>query len=269
MQSSSAYGALAPFDARKLFRSGAFAGHTSGISMGHVQANIVILPSKPAVDFRRFCARNPKSCPLIGISEVGDVGLDQLGADIDMRTDLPAYKIYRHGRLESETKDVSALWQDDFIIFAIGCSFSFEEGLLAAGIPVRHIETQTNVPMYRTNIATVPSGAFGGPVVVSMRPLLPDDIKRAVEVTGRFEYAHGAPLHWGDPAEIGIVDLDHPDFGDPPQIGEGEIPVFWACGVTPQAAIEHAKPDIAITHAPGSMLITDLPSDNPPPLIGE
>jgi len=268
MQQSTIYNDLSPRDARALFRSGTFAGHTSGISAGHIQANIVILPSIPALDFHQFCIRNPRSCPLIGLSKSGEVGLNDLGVDIDMRTDLPAYRVYRHGKLDKETQDISALWQKDFITFAIGCSFSFEEGLMVAGLPVRHIETGNNVPMYRTNIPAESAGIFGGCVVVSMRPFLRVNIDRVVEVTGRFEYAHGAPLHWGDPIEIGIANLSYPDFGDPPHMKEDEIPVFWACGVTPQVAIEQAKPEIAITHAPGSMLITDLASDTPQPNLG-
>jgi uncharacterized protein YcsI (UPF0317 family) len=260
---------LSPLDARKLFRSGAFTGPTSGISMGHVQANIVILPYEPASQFVRFCVRNSRCCPLIGVSEAGGIGLDALGADIDMRSDLPKYRIYRHGKLDREAQDISQYWRDDFVIFAIGCSFSFEEGMLSAGLPVRHIETGSIVPMYRTNLPTEPAGAFGGPYVVSMRPLPPADVERAVEVTSRFPYAHGAPVHWGNPSEIGITDLACPDFGDPPQMTSGEVPVFWACGVTPQVAVEQAKPEIAITHAPGSMLITDLPSDSPPALISD
>jgi uncharacterized protein YcsI (UPF0317 family) len=202
---------LSPLDARKLFRSGAFTGPTSGISMGHVQANIVILPYEPASQFVRFCVRNSRCCPLIGVSEAGGIGLDALGADIDMRSDLPKYRIYRHGKLDREAQDISQYWRDDFVIFAIGCSFSFEEGMLSAGLPVRHIETGSIVPMYRTNLPTEPAGAFGGPYVVSMRPLPPADVERAVEVTSRFPYAHGAPVHWGNPSEIGITDLACPE----------------------------------------------------------
>lgn len=262
------YGAITPADARGLFRRGEYSSHTSGIALGHIQTNIVILPAEPARDFLDFCRKNPRPCPLIGMADPGDPALPGLGADIDMRTDLPAYRVYRHGQLESETTDITALWRDDLITFAIGCSFSFEEGLLAAGIPVRHIETGTNVPMYRSSIQTESAGAFSGPVVVSMRPVAPENFERTVEITSRYDYAHGAPVHRGDPSEIGIADLSHPDFGDPPAIQSNEVPVFWACGVTPQVALEHARPEIAITHAPGSMLITDLASENPPALVG-
>ena len=212
-------GAITPAEARGLFRRGEYQDHTSGFALGHIQTNIVILPSGPARDFLEFCAKNPRPCPLIGMADAGNPALPGLGADIDMRSDLPAYRIYRHGRLDTEVTDVTALWRDDFVTFAIGCSFSFEEGLLAAGIPVRHIETGTNVPMYRSSIQTEPAGAFGGPMVVSMRPVSLENLERAAEITGRYDYAHGAPVHQGDPAEIGIPDLARPDFGDPPTSG--------------------------------------------------
>ncbi len=261
------YSGITPVQARGLFRSGAYSSHTSGIALGHIQTNIVILPAGPARDFLQFCTKNPRPCPLIGMADPGDPALPGLGADIDMRTDLPAYRVYRNGRLDTETTDITALWRDDFVTFAIGCSFSFEEGLLAAGIPVRHIETGTNVPMYRCSIQAEPAGAFSGPIVVSMRPVSRENLERAADITGRYDYAHGAPVHQGDPSEIGIADLARPDYGDPPSIRPDEVPVFWACGVTPQVALEQARPEIAITHAPGSMLITDLASDRPPARI--
>lgn len=249
-----------PGAARRLIRSGAYAGQTAGMAMGYLQGNIVILPAAFALAFAAFCHRNPKPCPLVAMSDPGEPRLPALGADIDIRCDVPRYNVYRGGELAEQVTDLHGLWRDDFVTFVLGCSFSFEEALLEAGIPVRHIERNETVAMYRTGIATVPAGPFGGGMVVSMRPLTPPDAIRAIEITSRFPAAHGAPVHLGDPAAIGITCLDRPDWGDPPEIRPGEIPVFWACGVTPQAAVQAARPPICITHCPGSMLITDRKS---------
>ncbi len=246
-----------PGAARRLIRSGAYAGQTAGMAMGYLQGNIVILPAAFALAFAAFCHRNPKPCPLVAMSDPGEPRLPALGADIDIRCDVPRYNVYRDGELAEQVTDLHGLWRDDLVTFVLGCSFSFEEALLEAGIPVRHIERNETVAMYRTGIATVPAGPFGGGMVVSMRPLTPPDAIRAIEITSRFPAAHGAPVHLGDPAAIGITCLDRPDWGDPPEIRPGEIPVFWACGVTPQAAVQAARPPICITHCPGSMLITD------------
>lgn len=243
---------------RAAIRAGLHAGPTAGLAPGHVQGNLVILPQDWANEFLRFCQANPKPCPLLAVSEVGDPMLPTLGADIDIRTDVPRYRIYREGELADEPTDIAALWRDDFVTFVIGCSFSFEEALLAAGMPVRHIQMNRNVPMYRTSLPCVPAGRFRGDLVVSMRPLAPADAIRAVQITSRFPSVHGAPVHLGAPERIGIADIDRPDYGDAVEIGDGELPVFWACGVTPQVAIRNARPPIAITHSPGMMLITDL-----------
>ncbi len=243
---------------RAPIRAGIHTGQTAGLAPGHVQGNLVILPADWANDFLRFCQANPKPCPLLAVSEVGDPMLPTLGADIDIRTDVPRYRVYRDGELADEPTDIAALWRGDFVTFVIGCSFSFEEALLAAGVPVRHIQMNRNVPMYRTTMPCVPAGRFKGDLVVSMRPLTPADAIRAVQITSRFPSVHGAPVHIGMPGQIGIGDITQPDFGDPVDIAEGEVPVFWACGVTPQVAIRNARPPIAITHSPGTMLITDL-----------
>ncbi|MGI9423752.1 MAG: putative hydro-lyase [Hyphomicrobiaceae bacterium] len=245
--------------ARLQARQRELTGQTSGYAPGMVQGNLAILPKQFASDFLRFCHFNPKPCPLIGMSEAGDPSLPMLGADIDIRTDVPRYRVFEHGEcVDDACYDITDLWRDDLVAFVLGCSFSFEEAILEAGLPLRHIERGVNVAMYRTGIMTTPSGPFSGPLVVSMRPFKPADAIRAVQITTRFPQVHGAPIHFGDPQAIGIADINQPDWGPPPEIQDGEVPVFWACGVTPQAIIEQAKPPFSITHYPGSMLITDL-----------
>jgi uncharacterized protein YcsI (UPF0317 family) len=243
--------------ARQAARSGALTGNTAGVALGYVQGNLVILPAAQAADFLRFAQRNPKPCPVIGMSEPGSRAIPELGADLDIATDLPRYRIWRRGELVEEPASIETVWRDDLVTFVIGCSFTFEESLLAAGVPIRHLTCGVNVPMFRTSIATNPAGPFHGPLVVTMRPMPPADAIRAVQITSRFPAVHGAPIHIGLPELIGISDLSKPDYGDPVEIGADELPVFWACGVTPQAAIAAAKPEFAITHAPGSMLVTD------------
>ena len=243
---------------RQACRSGALRTHTSGLASAHVQGNLVILPRAYAADFLRFCQANPKPCPLLGVSEAGDPALPALGEDIDIRTDLPRYRVWRDGELVDEPTDVRALWNDDLVSFVIGCSFTFEHALMAEGIALRHVEQGRNVAMYRTSVATTPAGPFHGPMVVSMRPLKAKATIRAIQVTSRFPDVHGAPVHLGDPSLIGIADLAKPDYGDPVDVMPDELPVFWACGVTPQAALAQARPEFCITHAPGAMLITDL-----------
>ena len=243
---------------RLRIRASGFTGPTSGLAPGNVQANLVILPQALANDFLRFAQANPKPCPVLAVSEPGDPRFPALARDLDIRTDLPRYRVWRHGELVEEPTDIGHVWRDDLVSFAIGCSFSFEEALIEDGIEVRHIACGRNVPMYRTSILCVPAGVFHGPLVVSMRPLRPADAIRAVQITSRFPSVHGAPVHLGMPEQIGIADIDNPDYGDAVPVGRDELPVFWACGVTPQAAIAAVKPAFCITHAPGSMLITDL-----------
>ena len=223
-----------------------------------MQGNVVILPKALADDFLRYCQLNPKPCPVLAVSQPGDPMLPKLGADIDIRTDVPRYRVWRRGELIDEPTDLRALWRDDLVTFVIGCSFSFEQALLDAGLSLRHVDQNRNVAMYRTNIATEAAGPFHGPMVVSMRPLKAKAAIRAIQVTSRFPDVHGAPVHLGDPSLIGIADLSQPDYGDAVDVMPDELPVFWACGVTPQAAIAQAKPEFCITHAPGAMLITDL-----------
>jgi uncharacterized protein YcsI (UPF0317 family) len=243
---------------RLRIRTGVFTGPTSGLAPGHVQANLVILPQALAGDFLRFAVANPKPCPILAVAEPGDPRVPTLGGELDIRTDLPRYRVWRDGELVAEPTDITDFWRDDLVSFAIGCSFSFEEALIEAGIEVRHIARGCNVPMYRTNIRCVPAGVFSGPMVVSMRPLKPADAIRAVQITSRFPSVHGAPVHLGLPQAIGIADIGKPDYGDAVPVAADELPVFWACGVTPQAVIAQARPAFCITHAPGSMLITDL-----------
>jgi uncharacterized protein YcsI (UPF0317 family) len=247
---------------RGRIRAGAFTGPTAGLAAGNVQANLVILPIAQAHDFLRFAQANPKPCPVLAVSEPGDPRLPSLGEDLDIRTDLPKYRVWRHGELIEEPFEIAHVWCDDLVSFALGCSFSFEQALVEEGIELRHMTCGSNVPMYRTNIRCMPAGPFAGPLVVSMRPLAPAAAIRAIQITSRFPSVHGAPVHIGLPEAIGIKDLSQPDYGDGVPVGSGELPVFWACGVTPQAVIAEAKPEFCITHAPGSMLITDLLNTN-------
>jgi len=242
---------------RLAIRRNAYSGPTSGLAPGFVQANLAILPQALAQDFLQFCQRNPKPCPLIGVSAPGDPSVPSLGEDLDIRTDLQRYRVWRNGALVAEPHDIVEYWRDDLVTFAIGCSFSFEQALLDDGIELRHVTCGCTVPMFRTSLETVPAGMFHGPLVVSMRPMKPADAIRAVQITTRFPSVHGAPVHLGKPEMIGITDITKPDWGDAVPIGEDEIPVFWACGVTPQSVIMAAKPEFCITHFPGAMLVTD------------
>jgi uncharacterized protein YcsI (UPF0317 family) len=247
-----------PTAVRAAIRAGDWTAPTAGLAPGRVQANLVVLPQRDAYDFLRFCVANPRPCPVLEVTEAGSPEPVQAAPGADLRTDVPRYRVFRDGELSDEVDDVGALWRDDLVAFLIGCSFTFERALLAAGLPVRHVEEGVNVPMYRTNIACRPAGAFSGPMVVSMRPFAPAQALRAVQVTSRYPTVHGAPVHLGAPEAIGIADLDHPHYGDPVTIRRGEVPVFWACGVTPQAAAAAARPELMITHAPGHMFVTDL-----------
>ena len=245
-------------EVRLAARAGKLDGPTAGLAMGHVQANLVIVPRELAFDFLLFCQRNPKPCPLLDVTEAGSPEPRLVAPGADLRTDLPRYRVYRNGELIDEPADLARWWRADLVGFLLGCSFTFESALLQAGVPVRHIEQNCNVPMFRTGIACRPAGVFHGPMVVSMRPLTPAQAITATRVCGRFPRAHGVPIHFGDPAAIGIKDVHKPDFGDPVTIRSGEEPVFWACGVTPQAVAMQARPPFLITHKPGHMFVTDL-----------
>jgi uncharacterized protein YcsI (UPF0317 family) len=245
---------LSPAQARALFRAG-LRVPTSGYSPGYAQANLISLPKDLAFDFLLFAQRNPKACPVLDVTEPGEASASLF--DGDLRTDLPAYRVYRGGEFTEERQDVTDLWRDDLVSFLIGCSFTFETPLLEAGVPVRHIEAGTNVAMYETNRACRPAGRFSGPLVVSMRPIPAAQVADAVRITSRYPAVHGAPVHVGDPSALGISDLARPDYGDAVEVREGEVPVFWACGVTPQAAVMASAPEFAIGHAPGHMAVTD------------
>jgi uncharacterized protein YcsI (UPF0317 family) len=243
---------------RDACRRGGWTEQTSGLAAGFAQANLVVLPKSWADEFLLFCQRNPKPCPLLDVTEPGEYTPQRAAADADLRTDLPRYRVWENGELVDEPTDIRELWRDDLTAFVIGCSFTFESALLRAGVPVRHIELGKNVSMFKTNIPCQSAGRFHGPMTVSMRPMSSADAIRAVQITSRYPAVHGAPIHLGFPEQIGIDDISRPDFGDAVPIEDGELPVFWACGVTPQAVLMAAKPPFAITHSPGCMLVTDL-----------
>ncbi|GHS87292.1 DUF1445 domain-containing protein [Synergistales bacterium] len=244
-------------EVRQLIREGKWTAPTSGVSLGHAQANMIILPKDWAYDFLLYATRNPKPCPILDVTEVGSPEPKLIAPGADVRTDLPKYRIWKNGELVGEPTDIKAEWRDDLVAFMIGCSFSFESALLQAGIGIRHIEEDRNVPMYLTSVPCIPAGRFSGNTVMSMRPVPYNQVVKAVTCTARFPSVHGAPLHVGNPAAIGVKDINKPEFGEAVTIKDGEVPVFWACGVTPQAMVMQSKPPFAITHAPGHMFIAD------------
>ncbi|MEO1491601.1 MAG: putative hydro-lyase [Pseudomonadota bacterium] len=242
---------------RPHIRSGTYTGQTAGFAPGNLQANLAVLGDGYAEDFHEFCRQNPQPCPLVGVSGRGDPIMHDLG-DIDIRTDIPSYNVYRHGALDGAVPDISDLWGEDMVAFALGCSFTFERALAEAGIRMKHIEMNRTVPMWATTIELTPVGPFSGGMVVSMRPIPRDQVDLAIEVTSAYPHAHGAPVHVGDPAAIGVRDIDSPDWGEPAVFGPDDVPVFWACGVTPQNVLTQARPPLCITHTPGRMLVTDV-----------
>ena len=251
-----------PVELRALMRNGELVQPTAGMAPGYVQTNLAVLPRDLAFDFLLFCQRNPRPCPLLEVVEDGSTEPIRMAPGADLSRDLPRYRVYRNGELTAEVEDASEFWRDDLVSFLLGCSFTFEDALIRAGVPVRHIEAGTNVPMFITNIQTTPAGVFSGPMVVTMRPIPEEKIVRAIQVTSRFPAVHGAPIHVGDPDAIGISDLTRPDLGDPVEIRAGEMPVFWACGVTPQAVVMSCKPPLLIAHAPGHMFVTDAKDED-------
>ena len=254
------YSDLAPQEVRRQIRDGKIPYPTAGMCAGYAQANLVILSAAWADDFAEFARQNPAACPVLEVVR-GTPFTRRMATDGDIVRDIPRYRIYRSGELAEEVEDASAYWSKDSVGFLIGCSFSFEEALMRAGISMRHIDRGCNVSMYKTNLQTRAVGAFRGPMVCSMRPMKPEQARLAAEITARMPNVHGAPVHIGDPAQIGIADLSKPDYGDPVPLEPGEVPVFWPCGVTPQAALENARPELAVTHAPGYMFITDIRND--------
>ncbi len=250
---------LTPEDVRLACRAGQVTEPTSGFAPAFAQANLVVLPRREADDFLRFCQLNPKPCPVLDVTAPGSPEPVKTAPGADVRTDLPYYRVYRHGELIETRTDVVDLWRDDLVSFLLGCSYTFEGPLLDAGVPVRHLAHGRNVPMYRTNQQCEPAGMFAGPLVVSCRPIPAAQVDLAYEVSGRYPAVHGAPVHAGDPAALGIANLSQPAWGDPPVVEEGDVPVFWACGVTPQAVAIASQPEFMITHAPGYMFVTDVP----------
>lgn len=254
------YSDMKPSEVRQLIREGKIDFQTSGMCNGYAQANMAVLPKDLAFDFLLFTQRNQKPCPVLDVTEPGSPIPRLIAPNADLRYDIPRYRIYKKGELTDEVTNLDKYWRDDLVAFLLGCSFSFEGPMLDAGLDVRHITDNHNVPMYITNIECVPAGVFHGPMVVSMRPMKPKDAVRAVQVTSRMPFVHGAPIHFGDPEAIGIKDITKPDFGEASVIKPGEVPVFWACGVTPQAVAMAVKPEFMITHAPGHMFISDVPN---------
>jgi uncharacterized protein YcsI (UPF0317 family) len=247
-----------PSELRLAIRAGSYQAPTPGLVPGYAQANLVVLPKILAYDFLLFCQRNPKPCPVLEVTDIGNPEAYRSSPGSDLRFDIPKYRIYEYGELTGEVADIKDYWQKDSVGFLIGCSFTFEKALSNAKVPIRHIECGCNVPMYKTNIPCVTAGMFSGNMVVSMRPIPNAQIIRAVQVTSRYPSVHGAPIHIGDPGAIGIQNLHETDFGDPVPINDGETPVFWACGVTPQLIAMVSKPPLMITHAPGHMFVTDI-----------
>jgi uncharacterized protein YcsI (UPF0317 family) len=244
-------------EVRSRIRGGEHAGLTGGLARGYVQTNLVILPEDCALDFLKFCVRNPKPCPVLEVTDVGSPVPLSMAPEADLRTDVPRYRVYENGDLVDEPTDIRSYWREDLVSFLTGCSFTFERAMLDAGLNLAHLDQGRNVPMYVTGRECVPSGAFTGPMVVSMRPYRADEVPLAVAISGRYPTMHGAPVHVGDPDSLGVKDLNEPEFGDPVEIAEDQVPVFWACGVTPQAVAMKARPALMITHSPGHMFITD------------
>jgi uncharacterized protein YcsI (UPF0317 family) len=257
--SPSANHLVTPAHVREACRNGTHTGHTAGLAPNYAQANLVVLSGDLAYDFLLFCHRNPKPCPLLDVTDTGSADPIATAPGADIRTDLPGYRVYRNGELSEERNEISALWDDQMVGFLLGCSFTFEQALLDAGVPMRHHAAVTVVPMYRTSIPCTPAGRFHGQMVVSMRMIPESQVIRSVEVTARYPQVHGSPVHIGNPEAIGIPDLNQPDYGDPPISEPGDVPVFWACGVTPQAVAMQTRPELMITHAPGSMFVSDVP----------
>lgn len=253
-------GAATPPEIRAAIRAGQLRGTTAGLAPGHAQANLVVVEREWADDLARFCLRNPRPCPLLEVTRAGSPVPHRLADGADIRTDLPGYRVYRDGVAE-DAADLRAVWHDGLVAFLLGCSLSFEQALRAEGIPMRHIDLGRTVPMYVTTLECEPAGRLGGPMVVSMRPVAAGSIDRVVEISSRYPSAHGAPVHVGDPARIGIARLEQPDFGDAVPVEAGEVPVFWGCGVTPQVVLSRSGCRWFAGHRPGQMFVSDRADD--------
>lgn len=253
--------ALSPKDLRSRIRAGDWQTETIGLALGHLQANLAIVPLEDAFDFMRFCQRNPKPCPLITVTEPGDPSVPFFAEGADLRTDIPRYRVFVDGALTDEPYDVLDAWQSDSVGFLLGCSLTFEDALLQAGIPLRHLEHDRKIPVYVTDVECEPAGKFAGPMVVSLRGIPGHLVSKAAQLSARYPWGHGGPVHIGDPAALGIRDLDAVDFGEPPVLEPGDVPVFWGCGITPQLAAERAKPRYMITHYPEHMMVSDRRSE--------
>ncbi|MBR72356.1 MAG: DUF1445 domain-containing protein [Rhodospirillaceae bacterium] len=246
-----------PKDLRFACRQGSYKGPTSGHALGFIQTNLVILEDSDANEFETYCQKNSKACPILEVLKSGNTQPKKLAPDADISTDLPLYKIFKSGELSEELTNIKDIWQANFVTFLIGCSFSAEEALLKAGLTPKHLQSTGQVPMFVTNQPTKAAGKFYGPLVVSMRPYTRKDAKKAAKITKNYPMAHGGPIQIGDPESLGIIDINKPNYGNAVHLSDDEIPVFWACGVTPQEAIKRAKPSISITHSPGCMFVSD------------
>ncbi len=246
-----------PSTVRQLIRENKLNRSTTGIANGFIQANLVILKKDLATDFLLFCQRDPKPCPLLEVTDIGSYVPKRLAKKGDLRTDIGKYRIYKNGSLIKTVTDIVDIWEKDLVSFLLGCSVSFEDALVNNGIKMAH-QAGNPVPMYITNIQCIGAGVFKGPMVVSMRPIPEGQVKKAIDITSKYPETHGTPVHIGSPEKIGISKIDQPDYGKSVHIHPGEVPVFWACGVTPQIVAKQAKPNLMITHEPGYMFVTDL-----------
>ena len=243
---------------RMAVRRGEYTGLTTARAPGYVQANLVVLPQKQVADFLRFCELNAAACPVLGVSEPGSPCIPALAHDMDVRRDLPGYLIHRSGVATEEVSDITDVWRSDMVAVAIGCWFSMEDALAAAGVRLRHVELGIQGPLFKTSVQTRGAGIFGGPLVVSMRPFARESVDTVRQITSRFLRVHGAPIHEGDPSALGIANFGTPDFGEVLQPLPGEVPLYWPCGLTALVALENSGIEFFVTHAPGKMLVTDI-----------
>ncbi len=250
-----------PREIREAVRRGELTRTSRGMAPGYTQASLVIIESRFAYDFLVFAQRNPKPCPILEVLDKGSYESVYAAPGADVRTDYPKYRVYRNGVVEGDVTDIKEYWNDDLVAFLIGCAMSFDAALERAGIPNRHVEEGRSGTMFNTSIPCRPAGVFKGNLVVSMRPYSAAHAIRAVQITTRFQRTHGEPVHIGEPSAIGIRDLSRPDYGQAVSIREGDVPVFWACSVTPQAVAMNVQLPFMITQSPGHMMVTDIRDD--------